>query len=107
MKIIVHIFLSFQIPSAIANRPGGCGDAGVEKVTGVPLNAAVVFWERVTVVPDIACTVVPGAIPAPATFWPSTMPVPLATVKLVDPLDAVPVVATPIETGLATTEKLC
>ena len=68
--------------------------SGEVKVTGVPAeSAAAVLAERVTVVPLMLEMVVPLAIPAPKTGMPTASPVALATVKEVEPLVAVPVVA--------------
>ena len=57
-----------------------------------PLIAAVVVELSVTVVPDIAETVAPERIPVPYTASPTAILVASATTKLVEPLEAVPVV---------------
>ena len=57
-------------------------------------NAAVVLAESVTVVPLMAMTVVPLAIPAPKTGMPTARPVALATVRAAVLIEAEPVVAT-------------
>ena len=61
---------------------------------GAEERAAVVGCDRLTVVPATLTTVVMSAIPAPSTICPGTMPVAEATVRLVPPLLAVPVVVT-------------
>ena len=57
-------------------------------------NAAVVLAESVTVVPLMAMTVVPLAIPAPKTGMPTARPVALATVRAAVLIEAEPFVAT-------------
>src|SRR5579883_3203903 len=71
------------------------------KVTDVLLKAAVVGCESVTVVPETLITEVPGAIPAPDTNWPATMPEPEATVSVVLLAEAVPVVFTGLGSATA------
>ena len=78
------------------------------KLTAVADSAADVAAESVTVVPLIAEMVVPLTIPAPETGMPTAKPVALATVRLVAPLAAVPVVATlvPIANALVPVTRI-
>ena len=62
------------------------------KFISPPLIASVVLALSVTVVPEIAETVAPEAIPVPNTASPTAILVASATTRLVELADAVPVV---------------